>query len=100
MGYVYISSDNGASWSYSELNIFAPVWSVAISGTNFFAGFSGGVYLSTNSGTSWTLVNSGLTNTNVTSLAVSGSNLFAGTEGGGSSARPIAAQVGLSSVWA
>ena len=59
------------------------VYSLAVSGTNLFAGTYGGVFLSTNNGTSWTQVNTGLTNTNVRSLAVSGTNLFAGTEGGG-----------------
>ena len=42
-------------------------------------GPGGGVFLSTNNGTSWTAVNTGLTNTFVSSLAVSGTNLFAGT---------------------
>ncbi len=42
----------------------------------------GGVFLSTNNGTSWTVVNSGLTNTYVRALTVSGTNLFAGTNGG------------------
>jgi hypothetical protein len=41
------------------------------------------VFLSTNNGTSWTAVNTGLTSTNVHALAVSGTNLFAGTRGGG-----------------
>jgi hypothetical protein len=35
---------------------------LAVSGGNIFAGTDGGVYLSTNNGTSWTAVNSGLTN--------------------------------------
>jgi hypothetical protein len=56
-------------------------------GTNLFAGTSVGVFLSTNNGTSWTAVNTGLTNTYVNALAVSpngagGTNLFAGTLGG------------------
>ena len=63
---------------------------LAVSGTNLFAGTGtdldapcdGGVFLSTNNGTSWTAVNSGLTNSFVLSLAVSGMNLFAGTSGG------------------
>jgi hypothetical protein len=56
----------------------------AISGTNLFAGTDGGgVFLSTNNGTSWTQVNNGLTNTDVHAFAVSGTNLFAGTNGGG-----------------
>ena len=41
-----------------------------------------GVFLSTNNGTSWTAVNTGLTDAAVYALAVSGTNLFAGTYGG------------------
>ncbi len=51
--------------------------------TNIFAGTDGGgVYRSTDYGTSWTQVNSGLTNTRIWSLAISSTNLFAGTDGG------------------
>ncbi|MGH7600078.1 MAG: regulator, partial [bacterium] len=43
----------------------------AVNGSNLFAGtFGGGVFLSTNNGTNWTAVNTGLTNTVVRSLAV------------------------------
>jgi hypothetical protein len=52
-------------------------------------GSGGGVFLSTNNGTSWTLVNSGLTNISVYALAVSGTNLFAGPDGGGVWRRPL-----------
>jgi outer membrane protein assembly factor BamB len=43
----------------------------------------GGVFLSTDNGSSWSQVSTGLTNTNVHALVVSGTNLFAGTFGGG-----------------
>ena len=59
------------------------VTSLAVSGTNLFAGTGGGVFLSTNNGTSWKQVNNGLMDTNILSLAVSGTNLFAGTYGSG-----------------
>jgi|GEM_PF-435930 len=59
------------------------VSSFAVSGTNLFAGTSGGIFLSTNNGTSWTAASTGLTNTDVHALAVSDTNLFAGTSGGG-----------------
>jgi hypothetical protein len=49
----------------------------AVSGTNVFAGTSNGVFLSSDSGTSWNQVNSGLTDMVVNGLAVSGTNLFA-----------------------
>ena len=56
---------------------------LVVSGTNLFAGtFNGGIFRSSNNGTSWTAVNTGLTNARVYSLAVSGTNLFAGTAGG------------------
>jgi len=54
------------------------ITSLAISGKNIFAGGSG-VYLSTNSGTIWTMA--GLSNLYVTSLAVSCTNIFAGGSG-------------------
>ena len=54
-----------------------------MSGSNIFAGtYDDGVFLSTNNGTSWTAVNSGLTDLDVYSLAVSGSTIFAGTDSG------------------
>jgi len=66
------------------------VSTLAVSGTNLFAGTGGfaeanggGVFLSTDDGVNWTAVNTGLTNLCVRVLAVSGTNLFAGTNGGG-----------------
>ncbi len=81
---VFLSTNNGQSWTAVSGGLTnATVLSLAVSGTNLFAGtYGGGVFLSTNNGTSWTAINSGLTNTTVLSLAVSGTNLFAGTYGG------------------
>jgi hypothetical protein len=56
---------------------------LAVSGTSLYAGTdSGGVFLSTNTGTSWGPLNNGLTEQYVWSLTFFGSNLFAGTSGG------------------
>jgi hypothetical protein len=72
-----------AQWVQTNGPYGGMIISFAVSGTNLFAGTdSGGVFLSTNNGTSWTVVNNGLTNTDVYALAVSGTNLFAGTGGG------------------
>jgi len=73
-----------AQWVQTNGPYGARVYCFAVSGTNLFAGISnGGVFLSTNNGTSWTAVNTGLTDSvGVNALAVSGTNLFAGTEGG------------------
>ena len=59
--------------------------SIAISGSNIFAGTSDGVYLSTDNGNNWTAVNNGLSGNSlfVESIAISGSNIFAGTYRGG-----------------
>jgi len=55
-----------------------------------FAGtHGGGVFVTTNNGTSWTAVNGGLTDQVVLSLAVSGSTVLAGTNGGGVFRRPL-----------
>ena len=55
----------------SDLPYGGHIKSFAVSGTNIFAGtVGGGVFLSTDNGTSWTQVNNGLTNTDMSSLAV------------------------------
>ncbi len=73
-----------AQWVQTNGPYGGTVLSFAITGVNLFAGTdSGGVFLSTNNGATWTAVNSGLTDTTVRSLAASGANLFAGTHAGG-----------------
>ena len=74
---VFSSTNNGTSWAHTSL--IATIYALAVSGSNLFAGSSGGVFLSTDNGTSWT--HTSLTAT-VYAFAVSGSSLFAGTNGG------------------
>jgi hypothetical protein len=57
--------------------------SFAVSDANLFAGTWNGVYLSSDNGTSWNAVNSGLTSTDVSCFAIMGKNLFAGTYNNG-----------------
>jgi photosystem II stability/assembly factor-like uncharacterized protein len=71
-----------AQWVQTNGPFGRTVFSLAVSGSNIFAGTDSGVFLSTNYGTNWTAVNSGLTNTDVRALAVIDSNIFAGTYGG------------------
>jgi hypothetical protein len=74
---------SGAQWVQTPMPP-AGAQALAANGGNIFAGTSGsGVFLTTNNGTSWTAVNTGLTNRNVYALTVNGGNLFAGTNGGG-----------------
>jgi hypothetical protein len=80
---VFKTTDYGANWSAAGLETQSIV-SLFANGANLFAGtVYGGVFVSTNSGTSWTAVNNKLTATAVQCFAVSGSNLFAGTYEGG-----------------
>src|SRR5689334_21695909 len=72
-----------AQWIQTHGPFGGHITSFAVSGTDLFAGTGGGVFHSTNNGTSWTQVNTGLTTTDVLSLADSGTNLYAGTNGGG-----------------
>jgi hypothetical protein len=61
-----------------------PVLSLATLGNNIFAGTdnnTGGVYLSTNDGTSWT--QNGLVNEDVACFVVLGTNIYAGTDNHG-----------------
>jgi len=73
---VYISTNNGTSWTQTSLNNVTTE-SLLISGTNIFAGTrSNGVYLSTNGGTNW--IQTSLNNKSVKTLAANGNTIFAG----------------------
>jgi ligand-binding sensor domain-containing protein len=94
---VFLSTDNGTNWT--EVNSDWPnnynVSSLVTSGENIFVGTeflaysdgvyylsSGGVYLSTNNGTSWGNVSTGLPNPSIGSLlGTDGTNLFADANG-------------------
>src|ERR1039457_1446008 len=81
--FLIISNDNlNAQWVQTNGPYGGVVNCLAVSGTNIFAGtYGGGIYLSSNNGTSWTAVNNGLpASCNITALAVSGTNVFAGAD--------------------
>jgi photosystem II stability/assembly factor-like uncharacterized protein len=59
------------------------VYALAASGDNLFVGTGGGVFRSSDNGTSWRAAGSDLMNMIVTTLATRGSSLFAGTYGNG-----------------
>ncbi len=77
---VYLSTNNGMSWTTDSTLPERQVAAFGVIGTNLFAGAgAGGVFLTTNNGTSWTAVDSGLPQfAGVDAFAVSGTNLFAG----------------------
>ena len=72
-----------AQWVRTNGPYFEDVRCFALEGSNLFAGTYGGIFISSNNGTNWTAINTGLANTHITSLAVNNKELFAGTIGGG-----------------
>jgi hypothetical protein len=83
-GWVYHSTDDGASWAPVSKPPKTPaVWSILVNDTKVYAGTGNGIFFSTNSGASWSEVDSGLTSRSVNTLAMSDMSLFAGTSRGG-----------------
>jgi hypothetical protein len=74
------STDNGQNWTQTSLND-RTVRSLAVSGSNVFAGTSSGVYLSTNNGETWSQINEGMGNREILSLAMGPNYIYAGTNG-------------------
>jgi hypothetical protein len=79
-GGVFLSIDSGAHWSLFNNGLpEEDIRSIAIKGTNIFAGYpTRGVYLSTD-GANWNQVNNGLSDTNILCLTIYDSTIFAGT---------------------
>lgn len=78
------TSNISVEWVQTKGSFGGQVYALASSGRYLFAGTNGGgVFLSTNSGTSWTDMSTLQMNNSIISLAVSGSYLFAGTDGHG-----------------
>ena len=76
-----MSTNNGTNWTAVNNGLTQQyIWSLAVSGSNLFAGTAGGgVYISTNNGSNWASVSNGLPVQTIHSLVVSGTNIFAGT---------------------
>jgi photosystem II stability/assembly factor-like uncharacterized protein len=86
-GFVYVSTDNGATWEGVRPEP-APkgVWCMAaLPDGSVMAGTEGtGIYLTTDNGATWSVRNNGLTNLIIRSLAVKpNGTVLAGTEGAG-----------------
>lgn len=85
---VYFSSNTGTTWTvvnYHNNGLSYPnINTIAFSGSNVYAGANGGfkiggVFLSTNNGTSWATITAGLSDKNIQSLAIINSIVIAGT---------------------
>jgi photosystem II stability/assembly factor-like uncharacterized protein len=81
---VFISFDNGISWSHSVnglppyTNHYREIKSICKAGTYIFVGTGGGLYRSADNGASWVQVNKGYAK----SLCAIGTKIFAGTDFG------------------
>ncbi|MGA7161450.1 MAG: regulator, partial [Bacteroidota bacterium] len=73
-----VAPDNSNGWT--QTNVPGLDGGLVTNGANLFAGSrTSGVFRSSDDGSSWTPIDSGLNAKGVTSLAASGTNLFAGT---------------------
>lgn len=82
-GLLFLSADSGISWAAIGSGLANKyITTLAITGTNIFAGTDSGIFLSVNNCINWTSVDTGLTNLYITALLISGQNIFAGTRGG------------------
>jgi hypothetical protein len=80
---LYHSSNNGSSWSYVG-NVFdnnSQILSLVTDGSTVFAGTNGGVYRSTDNGSSWVDLNTN--NGDVYSMVISNGKIYASIGGGG-----------------
>ena len=76
----FLPTKSDADWTRSNGPWSATVMDILANGSNLFAATrGGGVFLSTDTGSSWMPLDNGLTNPYVNSLVVSGSSVFAGT---------------------
>src|SRR5205814_10492592 len=76
----FLPTKSDADWTRSNGPWSATVMDILANGSNLFAGTrGGGVFRSTDNGSSWMPLDGGLTNSYVNSLGVSGTTFFAGT---------------------
>ena len=82
---LFLSSDGGESWVHASSLDEETVYALAVnSAGHVFVGTRGGVYRSTDNGTVWDQINSGLTDTSIRSLVIDLEGfLWAGSEQSG-----------------
>jgi len=81
-GDVFVSTNNGSSWTAHNLGTAALIQSIVCNGSSILAGTDNGVFLSVNAGVSWTAVNNGLGSLTVMALGRNGNAIFAATANG------------------
>jgi len=79
---IFYTPNNGINWYTTDLSDYI-VNTIISTNDTIFAGTSNGVYTLTNNGSNLFLLNTGLTNIDVTSFIIRNDTLFTGTFGGG-----------------
>ncbi len=83
-GGLYMSSNNGKSWTQAKGLTNNNIYSIVFKGTDIFVStWGGGIFVSSDNGVTWSATNTGLTNLYVRTLLVYGNYLYAGTWGDG-----------------
>jgi ligand-binding sensor domain-containing protein len=72
-----------SQWIHTDTVCKGNVQALIVLQSNLFASTANGIFLSTNSGVNWKLIDNGLTTRDVLSFTFNGTVLFAGTFGGG-----------------
>lgn len=80
-GGVFLSEDNGANWKCIGLTNTS-VGSLALNGTDLYAGTNDGLFLSSDNGENWTYLGLADTDRDIACVAILGSKIFVGTVNG------------------
>ncbi len=82
-GSVSYSTNGGSNWAQTSLSKTLAIYDLYISGNSLYASGDSGVYVTTNTGTSWTKLSNGLPGKiTVYSFRMNGTNLYIGTDKG------------------
>ena len=82
-GSISYSTNGGSNWIQTNLSKTLNIYDLYISGNSLYASGDSGVYVTTNTGTSWTKLSSGLPGKiTVYSFRMNGTNFYIGTDKG------------------
>jgi photosystem II stability/assembly factor-like uncharacterized protein len=82
-GSVTYSTNGGSNWTQTNLSKTLAIYDLSISGSSLYASGDSGVYVTTNTGTSWTKLNNGLPGKiTIYSFRMNGTNFYIGTDKG------------------
>jgi photosystem II stability/assembly factor-like uncharacterized protein len=95
---LFLSNDNGHTWPTGLSFPADTLNTLVFSGSNLFAGSNKGAARTTDNGTSWTDINTGLTDLDIRFLAVSNDRIFAAASDSSLWSRPLSEVIAKSDV--